>query len=203
MNHTHAHLTRGFGLFETFLAKKRAAMANKLIPTKTRKGRILDVGCGSFPHFLLSTKFSEKHGVDLMVHEKMIPLQMKDALHLKKINLHKEKINYKENYFDVIVMLAVLEHIDRKKLPSLLKNINRMLKKGGVLIMTTPSPWSTGVLWALSRTFLISKEEIDDHKELLGSKEILGQLQKASFLKKNIKQGYFELGWNMWFIARK
>jgi len=199
----HSHVTRGFGLFETFLAKKRAEMANNLIPKKARKGRILDVGCGSFPHFLLSTHFKEKHGVDLMVHKNMVPQHTRGKIFLKKINLHKEKITYPDNYFDVVVMLAVLEHIDRKKLPQLLQNINRMLKKNGVLILTTPSPWATGLLWALSRTYLISKEEIDDHKELLSNGDITHQIEKAAFSSQNIQQGYFELGWNMWFVAKK
>ncbi|MDP2947815.1 MAG: hypothetical protein Q8N88_06895, partial [Nanoarchaeota archaeon] len=56
--------TRGTGLLEKYLAKKRAHMANKLIPESLRRGRILDVGCGETPFFLLNTKFNEKYGID-------------------------------------------------------------------------------------------------------------------------------------------
>ena len=57
-------VTRGHGLLERFLARKRACMANQLIPSHLRNGRILDIGCGSFPYFLLNTVFTEKCGLD-------------------------------------------------------------------------------------------------------------------------------------------
>lgn len=57
-------ITRGYGLLERFLAKKRAQKANELIPQLYRKGRILDIGSGAYPFFLLTTSFSEKFGVD-------------------------------------------------------------------------------------------------------------------------------------------
>jgi hypothetical protein len=57
-------ITRGFGLFESFLAKQRAKIADKLIPSTHRKGRILDIGCRVYPIALLSIEFSEKYGLD-------------------------------------------------------------------------------------------------------------------------------------------
>ncbi len=52
---TKDNVTRGYGLLERFLAKKRAKMANEIIPLALRTGRILDIGCGPFPYFLLNT----------------------------------------------------------------------------------------------------------------------------------------------------
>ena len=56
--------TRGSGLLEPFLARLRARKANRLIPAHLRSGRILDVGCGSFPYFLSHTEFAEKFALD-------------------------------------------------------------------------------------------------------------------------------------------
>lgn len=50
-------VTRGHGVLEPLLAKLRAKKANALIPEPARAGRILDVGCGSFPFFLSGTRF--------------------------------------------------------------------------------------------------------------------------------------------------
>ena len=58
------NVTRGSGYLEKFLAKKRLQMANKLIPTSFRQGKILDIGCGSYPYFLLNTPFRKKYGID-------------------------------------------------------------------------------------------------------------------------------------------
>ena len=47
-----AGMTRGKGLLEPMLADLRAQRANKLIPSTSRTGRILDIGCGTYPYFL-------------------------------------------------------------------------------------------------------------------------------------------------------
>jgi hypothetical protein len=56
--------TRGYGLLEPLLAKRRASIANRFIPEAHRNGRILDIGCGSFPYFLSHTFFKEKFAVE-------------------------------------------------------------------------------------------------------------------------------------------
>ena len=44
-------VTRGTGLIEPWLSDHRARKANELIPRHLRDGRILDIGCGSYPYF--------------------------------------------------------------------------------------------------------------------------------------------------------
>lgn len=53
----HRNVTRGYGLLEYFLAIQRTKIANKFIDGAHRNGRILDIGCGSYPIFLLTSKF--------------------------------------------------------------------------------------------------------------------------------------------------
>ena len=64
MPSTSTPLTRGKGLLEPTLARLRTQRANNLIPRDLRAGRILDIGCGSFPYFLAHTAFEEKFAVD-------------------------------------------------------------------------------------------------------------------------------------------
>jgi len=194
------HMTRGYGLFESLLAKQRAEKANKLIPTRLRSGRVLDIGCGVFPHFLMSTQFREKYGVDESVNKNFV----KDkSITIKKINVGKIKLPFKEKFFDVVVMLAVFEHIEEKVLPAVLKEVNRVLNNNGVLIITTPSPWSKIPLWLFSRLRLVSKHEIDDHKHAFYPKAIKSYISGAGFSGKKIKSGFFETFMNSWFIAKK
>ncbi|MBI5681771.1 MAG: hypothetical protein HZC45_01145 [Deltaproteobacteria bacterium] len=63
-NRLNKNVTRGYGLLGKLLAHQRSNLANRLIPPSTRNGRILDIGCGFYPLFLLSTEFSEKYGFD-------------------------------------------------------------------------------------------------------------------------------------------
>ena len=51
-------------MLEPFLAKQRARVADQLIPNELRKGRILDIGCGSYPYFLSHIYFKEKFAID-------------------------------------------------------------------------------------------------------------------------------------------
>ena len=64
INMTTSKITRGQGLLEKFLGQQRTKKANALIPDKLRSGRILDIGSGTTPFFLINTQFNEKFGID-------------------------------------------------------------------------------------------------------------------------------------------
>lgn len=205
MAHTHSNhlehdVTRGFGLFETFLAKKRAKIANSLIPDDLRKGAILDIGCGSFPYFLLSTRFNTKFGIDSIIHKKDF---VRKNVHLKTVDIENENLPFKSEEFDVVVMLAVFEHVRDEKLNTLLKDVKRVLKNDGLFIMTTPASWSASILWFLSRIGLVSKIEIDDHKNFNSPGRIREILENAGFVSSKIRSGYFEFFLNTYFVAKK
>lgn len=192
--------TRGYGLLESFLAQKRAEVANKFIPNGKRYGKILDVGCGSYPFFLASTDFNEKYGIDPNIKLGLI----KDSnTNLKKISISKKKLPFIDSFFDVVTMLAVFEHIEDNILPFVLSDINRVLKKNGIFIITTPSPWADKLLHLISRLKLISQEEIHDHKHNHAKPKISSLIADANFKPENIHSGFFELGFNMWFVAKK
>ncbi len=196
----HHNFTRGFGFLETLLAKKRARVAEWLIVPNLRDGRVLDIGCGSFPYFLSTTRFKEKYGVDGSIDETLF---QKSPIKLKKLNVEITNLTFSNNFFDVVIMLAVFEHIHPEFIHKVLNDIYRVLKKDGQLIITTPSPWSVPLLWTLSRVGFISKVEINDHKHAYTHKKIIKLMRNAGFSKDRIEHGYFELTLNMWFIARK
>ncbi len=190
--------TRGWGLFEGFLAKKRAKIANKFIVRLKIKGKILDIGCGYYPYFLLRTDFEEKYGIDPSLNS----LSVKDV-NLQRLDVTKQKLPFSDNYFEAVTMLAVFEHLDYERLNFVLEEIKRVLKVGGLLVITTPAPWSDKLLHAMALFYLISKEEIHEHKHHYNKKEIEKILINAGFTRDNVKSGYFELGLNMWFTGKK
>jgi ubiquinone/menaquinone biosynthesis C-methylase UbiE len=191
--------TRGSGLLEGFLAKQRASKANSFIAEKLRKGKILDIGCGSYPYFLINTKFNEKFGIDPSIKQTLVS---KEKVNLTKESLDK-KLPYQSNNFNVVTMLAVFEHLENKNLVPILSEIERVLCNNGLLIITTPAPWSDKLLHFMARTGLISKEEIHEHKHNLSKKVIEDLINKAGFKKEKIRSGYFEFGFNMWFVVSK
>ena len=175
------NFTRGSGLLEEFLSKKRAELASKKIPSELRSGKILDIGCGSYPNFLINTDFNKKYGIDASV-----------KINLIQHDIEKEEaLPFNKNLFDVITLLAVYEHIEPDRLINVISEIYRVLKPEGIFILTTPAPWTDKLLRLLARFNIVSKEEIDEHKDAYSQKRIFNSLVSAGFQSKLIKQGYF------------
>lgn len=199
-------VTRGVGLLERFLSKKRSRKANSLIPQAARSGRILDIGCGIFPFFLSNTIFQEKHGIDQTeavnrYHE----LPGGDpAIQLKQWDFSKEqKLPHDSEFFDVITMLAVFEHIEVDHIRRLVAEIHRILKPGGRYILTTPAGWTDSLLRLLATLKLVSAVEIEDHKDAYTHKKIFPILQDGGFAANKITLGYFEFFMNIWGLSVK
>ena len=85
--------------------------------------KVLDVGCGDK---FLKDPFEKKgllyQGIDIDI-----------------IDFNNDEFPFLDNSFDLIVCLAVIEHI--KNTQNFLSEINRILKKGGFFFLSTPN-WS-------------------------------------------------------------
>lgn len=189
--------TRGYGLFEGFLARRRAAMADSLIPDGARDGCILDIGCGVTPYFLGSVDFARKHGIDKSAGS---------ASDSGGINLYRHALDgssglpFNDGTFSVVTMLAFMEHVEPEILPWLLGETRRVLKPGGTLIITVPAGWTDGLLRLLARIGMVSRVEIDDHKDVYDRRKIADALDEAGF--EEIETGSFKAFMNLWATAR-
>jgi len=191
--------TRGKGLLEPYLAKIRANKANRLISNELRSGRILDIGCGAYPYFLSHTYFEEKFAVENSPKSEGVTDINWFTLDL---NITPE-LPFTNDYFNVITLLAVVEHLNPDILAKLFQECHRVLKSGGALILTTPSSWSDGLLKTMARLALVSKEEINEHVFAYTLPLIGWYFGRAGFEMKRLKFGYFEMMMNMWAVAQK
>lgn len=197
-------LTRGYGLLERFLAKKRAQKANRLIQQSCRNGRILDIGSGAFPFFLLKTRFFEKYGIDKTFNTFSHAELTKHSTILIHHDIESEDpLPFSDEYFEVITMLAVFEHITPQRLPGFFQEVYRVLKRGGLLIITTPAEWTGLILKGMAIIGLLSAQEIKDHKRLHSVDSITNTLRQCGFASDRILFGYFELHMNSWVTAKK
>lgn len=193
-------VTRGNGILEKFLSERRARMASSLISRELREGKILDIGCGTFPFFLSFVKFKEKFGIEK-------DLKEKDAKH-KNINIfeadiEREKLPFADNSFETVTMLAAIEHLHPENLPAVLNEIQRVLKPEGAFIFTTPAKWTENILRFMSKIGLVSKEEINEHKDQYTHKKLTEILIKVGYKQENIKLGYFEFFMNIYGKVKK
>lgn len=190
--------TRGKGLLEPLLAQIRAQRANMLIRNELRTGRILDIGCGSYPYFLSHTYFEEKFAVE-----------QNAGISLENIRWYTLDLNttprlpFEDQFFNVVTMLAVTEHLNPDSLVILFRDIYRALNNGGQLVLTTPASWSDGILHTMAHLNLVSKEEIHEHVFAYTLPLLGWYFGAAGFSMTKVKFGYFEFGLNLWAVAEK
>ena len=192
----------GCGRFDLFLAQQRYKVARRQIRSVAKNGRILDIGCGRYPVFLTTVDFAERYGLDkeVGVGEKI----KKDLITLVNHNIEEQtRFPFEDNYFDIVSMLAVFEHIEPRCLVKIHKDIYRILKPSGMYIMTTPTFWTDGLLRLLVKLHLLSDVPIKEHKGSYKYSDISSILQEACFEEGKLRFGYFELFMNMWATATK
>ena len=199
-------VTRGRGRLEAFLARQRARMANKLVPPELRAGRILDVGCGKQAYFLARTEFAKKYGVDKLIDDssKKRSQVRREGVTLAHFDVDaNNRLPFAPETFDVVTMLAVVEHRRDDRLIVLLNEIDRVLRPGGAFIMTTPAGWTAPILTIMKWLQLVSAEEIDEHKHAYTRGDIGRLLCRTRLADYPTRIGAFECFMNTWALIGK
>lgn len=186
-------------MLEVWLSRQRARKAEQLLPAELREGRILDVGCGSFPQFLTRTRFKEKYAIDQL--PAAVPAD-EIAWYVMDLNAS-PKLPFADGFLSAVTLLAVAEHIHPDSLTAILREAHRTLRPGGRVVLTTPTARADGLLKLMARLGLVSAEEINEH--VYGySLPLLGwQLGRAGFDMARVHFGTFELGLNLWAMAER
>lgn len=180
-------------LLDSILRQLRINAVKKYI---TPNSVVCDIGCGNNANFLksLSTKITMGIGIDKRVED-----FSNGKLHFIKDNLDKS-LPVDNATIDYATIIAVIEHVDNPL--ELLKEIHRILKPGGKIILTTPSPSSKLILEFLAfKMHLISKELIEEHKYYFNKEELYKSFEEIGF--KSIMIKNFEFNYNILAIAEK
>jgi len=110
--------------------------------------RVLDLGCGAGRNLIyLSKKEFDMYGIDCAP----------EGLKIIKENLKKEKTScslklgnifnklpYKNNFFDAVISVQVLQHGKVNEIKKAIKEIERVLKPGGLIFITLSGRISKG-----------------------------------------------------------
>jgi SAM-dependent methyltransferase len=197
-------VTQGYGLLEGFLSKLRAQKADSLIDVEHRKGRILDIGCGTFPFFLAHTNFREKFGADKVFTHVAYDRLRSQGILITPFDVERDDIlPFPDQYFDTVTMLAVIEHIEPARLPNLLGEILRIMKPGGMFILTTPAAWTDSLLRVMARLRLVSAVEMKDHKAAYTPGQLRGIFAGVRYSFRDMHAGFFQCFLNVWAKAKK
>lgn len=121
---------------------KRLTMALSLIPYKGKKvDRILDVGYGGgqFIPSLAQLAKEPIYGIDTLPQPKRVAeIFKKIGYETKLVEGSIFKTPYKDNFFDGLVCISVMEHFKGKELSTATKEMYRILKPGGWIVFGFP-----------------------------------------------------------------
>ncbi len=168
-------------------------LADRLIDENLRRGKILDIGCGTYPVFLDSVRFRHKYALD-----KLPPPVTMNAIDYRSFHIDgRHSLPYDDGFFQTVTLLAVLEHMNVKVARYLLNEIYRILAPSGAVIVTVPHRRGDGLLRLLAKLNLVSSEEINEHVQQYSPNYLRYQLTYAGFAESDITIGIFEAGFNI------
>lgn len=179
---------------DNILQQLRIHRIKKYIP---KNSTVCDFGCGYEGVMLHSIKNIIRTGVGLDL--KINPAYSSGNIILRQADLN-ERLKIDDNYFDIVISLANLEHLENPQLA--MREIYRILKTGGILLMTAPSVYGRPILEFLAyKVHIINEQSIRDHKTYFNKKLFTSLCKNVGFRKTNHK--YFQLCMNNFLYAEK
>lgn len=159
--------------------------------------KLLDIGCGWDAKFLRTVEpfIGSGIGVDFKAPDI-------DTSKIKTISVTlTDKLPFDDSSFDVITMLAVMEHLENDV--AILQECARLLRPGGAVLITVPSWYAKPVLEFLSfKLNIINPDEIADHKRYYNRRDIcrLGEVVDGLTLERH---RYFQGLFNNFAVFRR
>lgn len=165
---------------------ERVEKASRFI---SRCNNLLDVGCGTgvIMHFIKG-RVKKIYGIDVSK-EDLQKAKMKGIL-TTYVNFDRMKFPFETNFFDTVTCLDVIEHVLDPQM--LLKEIHRVLRKDGTLILSTPNIRFSNHIYDLVVKGIFPKTSLDQslydggHVHFFTYKDMINLLQNAGF--KEIKE---------------
>lgn len=159
--------TRDFNALDIFICRWRSRVARRQVrPGDT----VLDFGCGHQAMFLRSVQDRISRGIGLDYDADAS--QPAPNLEIRQFHFSR-RFDFPDASFNVVSLLAVLEHIPLDQVDTLFREFARVLAPGGRILITTPTPAAKPVLDFLAfKLHVISEPEIADHQHYYSAADL-------------------------------
>lgn len=151
-----------------------------------QKGRVLDIGCSYGFLLYFMKKWFEIYGCDISKHaidicKKIFPELPEDRFWVHNI---KQKLPFPERFFDVIICMDIIEHIDDITIP--LEHIYKSLTEDGVFLLKIP------IRTQYKITEFLRFDNDPTHVSVLPEQILVSKLKVTGF--KILEKNYYWLG---------
>jgi SAM-dependent methyltransferase len=181
---------------ERFLRRRRLRRVDPYVP---EGGVLLDLGCGWEAALLRHAAPRIRRGFGL--DPKVDPAGLPANVQVVRRRLEAVPWPLPEPRVDVVSMLAVLEHLDEEHTAVVLEEARRVVRPGGRLVLTVPTPSARPVLELLAyRLGVVNADEIRDHKVYYDRRRLAAALARRGWDVEAYRR--FQLGWNSLCVAR-
>lgn len=163
------------------LEKTSSIINSSIRELNAEKLDMLDIGCSTGMLLTMIQNENESlnlYGVDKL--KKSVREANKKGINAKVVDLNSQHLPFANNKFDIVICLEVIEHLCNPDL--CLSEIGRVLKKGGILFISTPNlaSWRNRLLLLSGRTpttLDISLSRPVTDFPFLKSKEVAGHVR--------------------------
>ena len=148
-------------------------------------GVVLEVGCGSGNLLFEGPRLPGQAivGVDASLTALRFCTSRRTDAHYHFSRAAGERLPFREHSVDLVILVEVIEHLPQPELT--LREIARVLRPGGRLVMTTPnydwpSPWPL-LEWLADRSGLVAPMKDDQHVTRFGPASLASLLKREAF----------------------
>jgi 2-polyprenyl-3-methyl-5-hydroxy-6-metoxy-1,4-benzoquinol methylase len=175
----------------------------RLMKPYRRNGRMLDIGCGNGAFMYSAEKYGWKaYGVELSENNASYARDKK-GLDVRTGTLFDAR--FPEGHFDVVTLWEVVEHLDSPLRQ--LREVNRILRTGGAVLLSTPNVNSLARLlvhcrWEIflpeSHLYLFSQRTLKKMLEVTGFRALQLWTEDVNFLTiiRNLRPGELSDNWD-------
>lgn len=154
------------------------------------KGPLLDFGCGDglFLKTLLKNQNKKIKIIGVDVSEKTITQAKDTKIYQNLVQSNSQKLPFPNNSFQTIITNCVFEHISQPELKQLVEELNRVLKKDGILIATVATgQFPDFLFFKFFPGYKNFFNKISNHHSLLSKKEWQALFKKSNFKINEVK----------------
>lgn len=190
------YMNNEWNILDKFIAYLRWRKIYKFIP-RDYKAVVCDVGCGTNGDFLhnISENIEKGYGFDMKAQN-----HISGNIEIRNTSDIQKGLPLSDDTADCVFMLAVLEHLNNPE--AMIDEIYRILKPGGILVLTTPTRQARWMLEFMAfKLHIINEDEIMDHKHYFIKDEIIKLFNEAKFTNHGYK--LFLFGLNSLAYAKK